>query len=142
MAKRLYTAEEVLQNLMLEANSNDDDSIDDIENEETYLSEVESDISDQEVSSSEESSDDIVDDSYTQSDIIVSRDGTNWNKHSPASFGRRGACNVLHERGGPTRFILPRVNTGNDIFLELFGRNNLEDILKYTEAESERCGLI
>ncbi len=68
---------------------------------------------------------------------LLGRDGTVWTTvNNPV--GRLPAHNLLRGAGGPTAFIISRVETEEDVFLELFDRKNLEDIVKFTVAEAKR----
>jgi len=41
---------------------------------------------------------------------------------------------------GPTQYILQRTDTISDIFIELFDSRNMDDIVKYTNAEAATHG--
>jgi hypothetical protein len=48
------------------------------------------------------------------------------------------AHNVMRRSGGVTSFIINRANNEDEVFLELFDRKNLEDIVKFTLQEAKR----
>ena len=78
--------------------------------------------------------------SMAQKSQICSRDGTMWDKEPPNITGRRGRRNIISTKPGTKRFILARVNNEIDVFQELWGQKNIQNILKFTLSEAQRQG--
>ena len=72
----------------------------------------------------------------------TSKDGSTWSTQpsNSATTGRASKVNVIKKEGGPTNYIRLRYDNIVDIFLELFDRQNIDDIIKYTKIEAERQG--
>ena len=70
----------------------------------------------------------------------VASDGTIWMQISvgAAAIGRTSGCNTIRHKLGVTRYILNRVDTEEDTFLELLGRDSVRRITEFTTAESRR----
>ena len=78
--------------------------------------------------------------SVQQQSQVFSRDGTIWNKEPPCTTGRQGKRNILSTKPGTKRFILARVNDETDVFPELWGHQNFENVMHFTLAEVRREG--
>ena len=76
----------------------------------------------------------------TNNKSILSRDGTVWENRPSNANGRTSRSNIIRTRPGTNQFILARVDTVLDVFKELWGRQNLECILRFTKAEALRQG--
>ena len=87
-------------------------------------------------------SDDTDQENESESQIIAftSADGTLWKTEPPLRNSRQNSKNILHHRPGPKQFILLRVDDTTDVFLELFGHENLVSIVEYTLKEAKRQG--
>ena len=75
-----------------------------------------------------------------QQSQVFSRYGTIWNKEPPCTTGRQGKRNILSTKPGTKRFILARVNDEKDVFQELWGHQNFENVMHFTLAEARREG--
>ena len=71
---------------------------------------------------------------------VFSRYGTIWNKEPPCTTGRQGKRNILSTKPGTKRCILARVNDEKDVFQELWGHQNFENVMRFTLAEARREG--
>ena len=67
---------------------------------------------------------------------VFSRDGTIWNKEPPCTTGCQGKRNILSTKPGTKRFILACVNDEKDVFQELWGHQNFENVMHFTLAEA------
>ena len=76
--------------------------------------------------------------SVQQQSQVFSRDGTVWNKEPPCITGHQGKRNILSTKSGTKRFILARVNDKKDMFQELWGHQNFENVMHFTLAEARR----
>jgi len=76
----------------------------------------------------------------SNSESILSRDGTVWENRPLNPDGRTSRRNIIRTRPGTKQFILSRVDTALDVFKELWGHQNFECILRYTKAEAFRQG--
>jgi len=76
--------------------------------------------------------------SVPQQSQVSSRDGTIWNKEPPSTIGRQGKRNIISTKPGTKRFILARVNDEKDVFQELWGHQNFENVMHFTLAEAQR----
>ena len=74
--------------------------------------------------------------SVPQQSQVFSRYGTIWNKEPPCTTGRQGKRNILSTKPGTKRFILARVNDENDVFQELWGHQNFENVMHFSLAEA------
>ena len=54
--------------------------------------------------------------------------------------GRQGKRNILSTKPGTMRFILARVNDEKDVFQELWGHQNFENVMHFTLTEARREG--
>ena len=61
---------------------------------------------------------------------ILSRDGTVWENRPPNADGRTSRRNIIRTRPGTKQFLLSRVDTILDVFKELWGHQNFENILR------------
>ena len=61
-----------------------------------------------------------------------------WNKEPPCTTGRQGKRNILSTKPGTKRFILARVNDEKDMFQELWGHQNFENVMHFTVAEARK----
>ena len=75
-----------------------------------------------------------------QQSQVFSRNGTIWNKEPSCTTGRQGKRNILSTKPSTKRFILARVNDENDVFQELWGHQNFENVMHFTLAEAQRKG--
>jgi hypothetical protein len=75
--------------------------------------------------------------SSTAPHILKGGDATTWCLNSN-STGRMQQQNVLKRSGGPTSFILSRISSEEDVFLEIFDFKNLENIVMFTLEEARR----
>ena len=71
-----------------------------------------------------------------QQSHVFSRYGTIWNKEPPCTTERQGKRNILSTKPGTKRFILARVNDKKDVFQELYGHQNFENVMHFTLAEA------
>ena len=78
--------------------------------------------------------------SVQQQSQVFSRDGTIWNKEPPCATGRQGKRNILSTKPRTKRFILSPVNGEKDVFQELCGHQNFENVMHFTLAEVQREG--
>ena len=76
----------------------------------------------------------------SNSESILSRDGTIWENRPPNANGRTSRRNIIRTRLGTKQFILDKVDTALDVFKELWGHQNFECILRFTKAEALRQG--
>ena len=70
--------------------------------------------------------------------LIFSRYGAIWNKEPPCTTGRQGKRNILSTKPGTKRFIFAGVNDEKDVFQELWGHQNFENVMHFTLAEARR----
>ena len=75
-----------------------------------------------------------------QQSQVFSRYGTIRNKEPPCTTGRQRKRNILSTKPGTKRFILARVNDEKDVFQELWGHQNFENVMHFTLAEARREG--
>ena len=75
-----------------------------------------------------------------QQSKVFSGDGTIFNTEPPCATGRQGKRNILRTKRGTKRFILTRVNDEKDVFQELWGRQNLENVMHFSFAEARKEG--
>ena len=75
-----------------------------------------------------------------QQSQVFSRYRTIWNKEPPCTTGRQGKRNILSTKPGTNRFILARVNDEKDVFQELWGHQNFENVMHFTLAKARREG--
>ena len=78
--------------------------------------------------------------SVQQQSQVFSGGGTIWNKEPLCATGRQGKRNILSTKPGTKRFILARVNDEIDVFQELWGHQNSENVMHFTLAEARREG--
>ena len=74
--------------------------------------------------------------SVPQQSQVFSRDGTIWNKEPPCSTGRQGKRSILSTKPGTKRFILAQAKDEKDVCQELWGHQNLENVMHFTLAEA------
>ena len=75
-----------------------------------------------------------------QQSQVFSRYGTISNKEPPCTSGHQRKRNILSTKPGTKRFILARVNDEKDVFQELWGHQNFENVMHFALAEARREG--
>lgn len=146
---RRLTAEKVMLSILqVDVDSEDDDFYheDNADNEvlnACHTNDAENSQSDDSGDNQSDDDDDIGDSSgsMTDSNIIRSRDGTIWKQDPPVPRGRNSTQFIVRNRGGPKQFIRLRADNELDVFMELFGPNTLETILRHTKKEAEIQGI-
>ena len=73
-----------------------------------------------------------------QQSQVFSRYGAIWNKEPPCTTGRQGKRNILSTKPGTKQFIFARVNDEKNVFQELWGHQNFENVMHFTLAEARR----
>ena len=75
-----------------------------------------------------------------QQSQVFSRYGTIWNKEPPCTTGCQGKRNILSTKPGTKQFILACINDEKDVFQELWGHQNFENVMHFTLTEAQREG--
>lgn len=135
-----YTAIEAAR--IIEQLQDEDSDIDDIDDQYEEEQVAESDSTAQ--SEEEEEADDDELEFNPNENLIpyVSREGTHWHQHPLRNNAvRRPDRNIIRHQAGATNFILQRSNDIVDVFIELFSRQNLEEIVNFTNAEAASKGI-
>lgn len=161
MPNRRLTAEQALQKLQQLRDEDSDNTDSDIESD-IPVSDTETDSNDSSSTDDEEIAEPAEDDELAgpagddevagpvifdlatgpaTANHLMSRDGTHWYQEPLRNPNVRTATeNIIRLEGGPTQYILQRTDTISDIFIELFDSRNMDDIVKYTNAEAATHG--